>query len=63
MVLGVPKSTQLRAFTDNDGPAADAQVKALSAFHKAHPEIAILPAHDRDAFEAVFGSNPACLPG
>lgn len=61
VVLGVPKSAQLRAFTDHDGPAADAQVRALSAFHKAHPKIAIVPAHDRDAFEAVFGANPACV--
>jgi glyoxylase-like metal-dependent hydrolase (beta-lactamase superfamily II) len=59
---GLPKNPALKPVVDNDGPAADAQVKALSAFHAAHPAVAIVPAHDRSAWEAVFGPEPRCLP-
>ncbi|HET6972139.1 MAG TPA: MBL fold metallo-hydrolase [Phenylobacterium sp.] len=59
---GLPKNPALRPVVDNDGPAADAQAKALAAFHVAHPEIAIVPAHDRTAWEALFGAEPRCRP-
>jgi len=32
-----------------------------AAFHVRHPEIALVPAHDRTAWEAVFGAQPRCL--
>jgi glyoxylase-like metal-dependent hydrolase (beta-lactamase superfamily II) len=57
---GLPKNPALRPVVDNDGPAADAQVKALAAFHAAHPDIVVVPAHDRTAWERVFGPEPRC---
>jgi glyoxylase-like metal-dependent hydrolase (beta-lactamase superfamily II) len=59
---GLPKNPALRPVVDNDGAAADAEAKALAAFHAAHPAIVIVPAHDRSAWETVFGPEPGCLP-
>ncbi len=58
---GLPKSAPLRAFADHDGPATDAAVRRLAAFHREHPEIAIVPAHDREAWQALFGDAPRCI--
>lgn len=52
---GLPKNAAIRAATDYDPQQADATTKRISAFHRAHPEIALVPAHDRDAYVAVFG--------
>jgi len=49
----------LRAFADDDPDAAERQVKFLATFHADHPEITILPAHDRTSWEGVFG-EPGC---
>jgi glyoxylase-like metal-dependent hydrolase (beta-lactamase superfamily II) len=57
----LPKIPPLRAFADSDGPAADRTVTLLNAFSKSHPEIAILPAHDRTAWESLFGQDPRCV--
>jgi N-acyl homoserine lactone hydrolase len=56
---GLPKQEPLRSFVDNDPAAADAGVKTLQAFHAAHPDIQIVPAHDRDAWQALF-AEPGC---
>jgi N-acyl homoserine lactone hydrolase len=56
---GLPRPSSLRAFADDDPDAADRQVKRLAAFHASHPEIAILPAHDRESWVGVFG-KPGC---
>jgi glyoxylase-like metal-dependent hydrolase (beta-lactamase superfamily II) len=56
---GLPRPPTLRAFADDDPDAADRQVKFLAAFHASHPEIAILPAHDRSSWEGIFG-KPGC---
>jgi len=58
---GLPKNPALRPVVDNDGDAADAQVKALATFHAAHPQVLIVPAHDRTAWQAVFGPEPRCV--
>ena len=45
--------------TDSDPDGALATVHALHALHVADPELAILPAHDRRAWEQVFGGPGA----
>lgn len=45
---------------DADHDALDAQIGRLWQLHTQDPELAILPAHDRRAWEAVFG-QPGCL--
>lgn len=57
----LPKVPPLRAFADYDGPASDRTVELLHGFLQAHPDIAILPAHDRSAWEKVFGPDPRCV--
>jgi len=57
---GLPKNPLLRSYADNDPAEADAMVLKLAAFHRAHPEIEMLPAHDRSAWERVFGPAPRC---
>ncbi len=60
---GLPKIDMLRSFLDTDGLAADGQVKALQAFQRRHPDILLLPAHDRTAWQAAFGGKPGCTTG
>ncbi len=45
------KSWLMRAFTDEDGAANDAQVSKLVQLHAVDPELVILPAHDRPAWQ------------
>ncbi|HWJ71723.1 MAG TPA: hypothetical protein VNX29_01010 [Kaistia sp.] len=59
---GLPKSTLIRANTDFEPEMADATTRRLADFHRAHPKIALVPAHDRTAFAAVFGSPSTCEP-
>jgi N-acyl homoserine lactone hydrolase len=59
-VRGLPKSPPIRAATDSEPALADAQAKRLSEFHARHPEIALVPAHDRAAYVAAFGSPSTC---
>src|SRR5687767_16037900 len=53
----VPKSALMRGFTDEDAIATDKQVARLVELHQQDPEWWILPAHDRDAYEAFFGRS------
>lgn len=54
----VPKSFPMRMLTDEDRGAVGEQVAKLVQLHGLDPALTILPAHDRPAFEAVFGSMP-----
>lgn len=54
-----PKSWLAGTF-DADGDATSAQIAQLWALHRDHPEVAILPAHDRRAWVDAFGA-PGCI--
>jgi glyoxylase-like metal-dependent hydrolase (beta-lactamase superfamily II) len=56
----LPKSIVMST-TDNDGPEAAVAVARIAQLHEAAPEIAILPAHDRPAWQRIFGAEPGCL--
>lgn len=58
---GLPKSAGIRAATDFEPEFADVQTKRISDFHRAHPEIALVPAHDRAAYVAAFGTVSNCI--
>lgn len=58
----VGKSVFMMA-TDLDGARADAQVSRLAQFHAAAPEVQIIPAHDRPAWERFFGTPGRCVGG
>lgn len=60
-VRGLPKSPAIRAATDSEPELADVQAKRISEFHTAHPEIALVPAHDRTAYVAAFGRASTCI--
>lgn len=49
------------AGTDHERAAADAAVAQIARLHEAEPEIAVLPAHDRDAWKRAFGEPGACV--
>lgn len=62
----VPKYRLMRLLTDEDGAATDREVAKLSQLHEKAPALKFLPAHDRRAYEAVFGKRsvggaPTCL--
>jgi N-acyl homoserine lactone hydrolase len=62
----VPKSALMRALTDVDPAATDAQVATLVRLQQADPRLWVLPAHDRAAWEALFGAHaigapPPCI--
>ncbi len=48
---------------DADKDVADAQVDKLASLSSAHPELVVLPAHERQAWEALFGAPGGCLGG
>lgn len=58
----VGKSWLMRTLTDEDDAATQAQVAKLVQLRKADPSLVILPAHDRPAFLAMFGSDDGALP-
>jgi glyoxylase-like metal-dependent hydrolase (beta-lactamase superfamily II) len=58
---GLPKSPAIRTNTDFEPELADKTTRRVSDFHRAHPEIALVPAHDRIAFAAVFGNPSTCV--
>jgi glyoxylase-like metal-dependent hydrolase (beta-lactamase superfamily II) len=58
----VGKSWLMRQFTDEDGPATQAQVAKLVQLHAMDPDLVILPAHDRPAFVRLFGEDSGALP-
>ena len=62
-IRGLPKNAAIRAATDDNPQQADAQTKRISDFHRAHPEVALIPAHDRDAYAAVLGRPSTCVTG
>jgi N-acyl homoserine lactone hydrolase len=57
---GLPKSAPIRTNTDFEPVVADATTRRVADFHRAHPEVAIVPAHDRTAYAAAFGSPSRC---
>lgn len=58
---GLPKSAPIRTATDFEPKIADRTAERVSIFHAAHPEIALIPSHDRTAFAAVFGAPGQCV--
>jgi N-acyl homoserine lactone hydrolase len=58
---GLPKSAPIRGATDFEPKIADDTSKRIAAFHRSHPEIALIPAHDRVAYLAAFGHPAACV--
>ena len=48
--------------SDWNGVETARSVAKLKQLQDEVPELALLPAHDRSAFERVFGGNPRCLP-
>ena len=58
---GLPKSASIRTGTDSEPQLADAQAKAIARFHREHPEIPLIPAHDRSAYDAVFAKPSTCI--
>ena len=58
---GLPKNPVIRSNTDFEPLVADATTKKIAAFHRSHPDIAIIPAHDRDAYAKIFGKPSTCL--
>lgn len=60
-VRGLPKNPVIRGATDSEPALADAQAKRIAEFHRAHPEIALVPAHDRAAYVAIFGQASTCI--
>ncbi len=49
--------------SDYDRAQADQTVAELSAFHVLAPEVSIVPAHDGDAWDRLFGPGTKCLGG
>jgi glyoxylase-like metal-dependent hydrolase (beta-lactamase superfamily II) len=47
--------------TDDDRTAANASVARLSQLHEMAPDVIIVPAHDRTAYEKFFGPQPGCV--
>ncbi len=58
----VGKSVVTR-FLDNDYKKTGVVVDRLHQLHALDPELKILPAHDRAAWQDAFGKEPGCLPG
>lgn len=58
---GLPKSPAIRTNADFEPDVADSTTKRISDFHRAHPDITIIPAHDRTVYTAVFGSPASCV--
>lgn len=57
---GVKKGYAMR-YTDYDHAGANAMVGKLAQLHVLDPGLVILPAHDRDVWEALFGKPESCL--
>ncbi len=57
-----PKSWLASHLVDADEDATADQIGRLWALHRAHPEVVILPAHDRRAWLEAFG-EPGCVGG
>jgi N-acyl homoserine lactone hydrolase len=58
---GLPKSAPIRTNTDFEPELADMTTKRVADFHRAHPEIALIPAHDRTTYTSVFGQPSTCV--
>lgn len=57
----VAKSFAMAATDHNFGRVGESVAK-LAQLHEADPELVILPAHDRLAWQRFFGGEPRCLP-
>lgn len=57
---GLPKVDPLRGAVENDPAQSDRTIAALAAFHTAQPDVVVIPAHDRTAWQGVFGETPGC---
>jgi len=51
------------SWTDNDPDRAEALVAKLSQLHEQDPALSMLPAHDRQAWEALFPGGPGTCVG
>ncbi|MEO7109530.1 MAG: MBL fold metallo-hydrolase [Polyangiaceae bacterium] len=49
------------ASTDENRSAADAAVSRITQMHQAAPNVIVLPAHDRSAWQRIFGADPRCI--
>jgi glyoxylase-like metal-dependent hydrolase (beta-lactamase superfamily II) len=47
--------------TDGDRDKANESVAKVSQFHEVAPDVVIVPAHDRTAYEKFFGPEPGCV--
>jgi hypothetical protein len=56
---GLPKSPAIRTNTDSEPELADMTTKQIANFHRAHPDIALVPAHDRVAPTSSVIHQPA----
>ncbi|MEQ1808423.1 MAG: MBL fold metallo-hydrolase [Terricaulis sp.] len=57
---GLPKVDPLRGTVENDPEQSDRTVAVLAAFHAAHPDVLVIPSHDRTAWQSAFGEAPSC---
>ena len=57
----LPKSFVMSA-TDNNAAEANATVTKLSQLHALDPELLMIPAHERSAWQQAFGAAPGCIP-
>ncbi|MBF5044559.1 MBL fold metallo-hydrolase [Aggregicoccus sp. 17bor-14] len=58
----VGKSWVMRELTDEDGARTEAEVERLFELHRQDPGLVILPAHDKRAYEALFGPDTVPVP-
>ena len=59
---GVGKSRVMRGLTDEDEARTEAEVQRLLQLRSRDPQLVLLPAHDKGAFEALFGKDSGELP-
>ena len=57
---GLPKSAVIRAATDSNPTEADQTTERVAAFHRTYPDVVLIPAHDRQAYLAVFSGPSSC---
>jgi glyoxylase-like metal-dependent hydrolase (beta-lactamase superfamily II) len=54
----VPKSALVSALTDQDAPATREVLARIIEWRQRAPALTVLPAHDRTAWEQIFGARP-----
>ena len=55
-----PKGLLIRPL-DVDRPETGVEISKLAQLHEMEPGLKFIPAHERAAWQAVFGDKPACL--